>query len=408
MRSIRFWGMATRPNTDDPQNTRGHAAGAPHVYVGGMSDLDSPRLDPIQGVLEILRRASMTGTNKLGLLLTLLDLAPEKVRGNVRISKKEIAARYLEIHWEHGRPYGNTALRQTSAIKRRKDNTVSTDTTVMQEVHELRRLLRETERGDLRDRSLDVVKNYMAGTEWNDDWERALDKSLARVEKSLWKNPVRLLQKLPGDPDPFLFEFSAGHPDIAFLPGVAEDLTRFSGVLRPLVEFRFSELVAAINRDTITSPEHDIHTHLFGRDRIMPPDGIRRGLLKLQGRRCLLTDRRIRPSSSSLDHVIPWSRTRVSQIENFLMTTPSVNSSKADSLLGPVLVKKWMNHVTDQALAIQSLAQNYNWPTDLDRVRRVALHTYEALDPSTGVWNGTTGVQPLGEHGKATILKILS
>ena len=65
---------------------------------------DSFRLDPIQGILEIMERASMTGTNKLGLLLALLDLAPERIEDNRPIAREELTERYLDIHWEHARP----------------------------------------------------------------------------------------------------------------------------------------------------------------------------------------------------------------------------------------------------------------------------------------------------------------
>ena len=69
------------------------------ALVSSSSHDDPGTLDPIQGVLEILERASMTGTNKLGLLLVLLDFAPERTEGDQSISKKDLATRYLDIHW---------------------------------------------------------------------------------------------------------------------------------------------------------------------------------------------------------------------------------------------------------------------------------------------------------------------
>ena len=48
--------------------------------------------------------------------------------------------------------------------------------------------------------------------------------------------------------------------------------------------------------------------------------------------------------------------------------------------------------------------------TDLDSVRRVALHIYKAVDSSTGVWsseNGQHKVEPLGQEGKQTMLDLL-
>ena len=272
----------------------------------------------------------MTGTNKLGLLLALLDLAPETLRDNRPIARNELATRYLDLHWEHGRPYGDLVLRQSSARKSRSDKTIADDTTVMQEVHELRHLLQEMAHGEFQSQPLEVVRHKIGNTPNNKEWDDALNRSIAKIEKDLWRNPVEKLQNLPGKPEEFLFE--RDRHQIRFLDGVAEQLTRFSGVLRPLVQFRFAELVARINRENLNAPEHDIHEHLFGQDRIMPPDNMRAGLVKLQGRQCIFTGRQLERRHISLDHVIPWSRFRLSHIENFVMTTKGVNSSKADGL----------------------------------------------------------------------------
>lgn len=233
----------------------------------------------------------MTGTNKLGLLLALIDIAPEHVQDNQPISRRTLAERYLDLHWEHGRPYRDRMLRQSSSKKKRRDNTVADDTTVMQNVHELRDLLKKRSRGDIQHQSFEVVNHKMRSTEQKEDWKNALDRSLARIEKDLWRNPVERLQVLPGDPDPFLF--LNDNSQIQFLPNVAHELTRYSGVLRPLIEFRFAQLVAKINGEHLNALDFDIHEHLFGRDRMMPPDSVRTGLTELQGSKCILTGQQV-------------------------------------------------------------------------------------------------------------------
>ena len=347
----------------------------------------------------------MTGTNKLGLLLALIDIAPEHVQDNQPISRRTLAERYLDLHWEHGRPYRDRMLRQSSSKKKRRDNTVADDTTVMQNVHELRDLLKKRSRGDIQHQSFEVVNHKMRSTEQKEDWKKALDRSLARIEKDLWRNPVERLQVLPGNPDPFLF--LNNNSQIQFLPNVAHELTKYSGVLRPLIEFRFAQLVAKINGEHLNALDFDIHEHLFGRDRMMPPDSVRTGLTKLQGSKCILTGRQIPRKNRSLDHVIPWSRSRLSAIENFVITTSSVNSSKSDSLLGPDLIDRWLEYLDDNSEQIVELADANDWPTDVERVGSVALHIYETLDPAVGVWQGDDGVQPLGDEGKTRIIGAL-
>ena len=348
----------------------------------------------------------MTGTNKLGLLLAILDLAPERTEGDQSISRRDLATRYLDIHWEHGRPYGEVVLRQSSAKKRRNDDTFADDTTVMQQIRRLRSVLREQGYGKFNDSSFEIVRHQIRNTERKEDWEDALEEALTSIERDLWRNPVSKLQNLPGKPKPFLF--STLRDQIRFLDDVAESLTKFSGVLRPLIEFRFAELVAKINREGLNTDEYHIHEHLFNRDRSMPPKAIREGLIKLQQHRCIFTGHPLNLRSGSLDHVIPWSRTRLSLIENFVVTTKSANSSKSDSLLGPHLVQEWLDYIGGNSKEIEQLARTHGWPTDSSRVRNIALHVYEALDPATGVWYGKDeGVRPLGNDGKLKVVEEL-
>ena len=149
----------------------------------------------------------------------------------------------------------------------------------MQQVYQLREFLDEEGYGGLRDRSFEIVQHGIKGTD-KIQWNRALRKALVNIERDLWRNPVDKLQTLPGRPGPFLF--STHQREIQFLPDVARKLTRFSGVLRPLIEFRFAEYVAKINREHLSTDEYHIHEHLFDRERSMPPKGIRRRLIALQ------------------------------------------------------------------------------------------------------------------------------
>ena len=363
------------------------------------SNSSIPRLDPIEGVLEILTRGRMTGTNKLGLLLVLLDLAPTRVQDNQPISLDDIADRSLEIHWPHGRLYEQERLRQSSAKKKRSDDTLADDTKIMQRVHKMRELVKA-------ELPLEVVKERV-----NKQWKET-QKS---IEADLWRNPIDKLQNLPGDPPPFLyktFQLKKARK-IQFLPNVAATLTKFAGVLRPLIEYKFAEVVANINNKTLGTTVDQIHGHLFGSDRRMPPSGIRQGLLKIQNNRCIFSDKDLSSSPSSLDHVLPWSRIPLSHIENFVLTTPNINSSKSDILLAPEHLDKWIKHIKCHSHEIQKLAKKHKWPTDNTYVCEVAYSTYQVLSPSTGVWhydrkNQKGSVQPIGCDGKAEIDNLLS
>ena len=162
-----------------------------------------------------------------------------------------------------------------------------------------------------------------------------------------------------------------------------------------------------INREELQLPVDDVYSHLFGRERVMPPPEMRKRLVRIQDRRCIYTGARLSHGRESLDHVVPWSRARLSQIENFAMTSRSVNSSKSDSLLAPSVMERWVEHVERRSDDLQECAHDHGWMADLERVRDVARHIYRTVDSTTGVWSFEDGVEPLGTDGKEQMLHLL-
>lgn len=353
-----------------------------------------PKLDPIEGILAVLERGSTTGTNKFGLLLALIGLAP-LVGEHATLMTEQIAEKLIELHWDHTREYRHEApLRQVRSPN--KDNT-----TVLLEVIRLQQ-------------SVDGRLPFEQARIKIDDslWRKAV----IAVARGTAKNPLRLLQQLPGDPPPFLYEPVAGSWDqIRFIDGALESLVRYGRVLRDLIEFRFVRFVAEVNREQLgTSVEIQLHEHLFGVERHMPPTAMRHDLWILQQRRCLYTNAEVQDPAkkgqrgSSVDHVIPWNRIRLSAAENFTITTSAINSSKSDVLLSPELLSRWVEFLALQRTAIDAIANNYGWPSDPPRVVEIATAEYRHASPTTPVWGGQPGLRALGEAGRAKSLEILS
>jgi hypothetical protein len=65
-------------------------------------------------------------------------------------------------------------------------------------------------------------------------------------------------------------------PAIELLPGAGDDLLRLGPLIRPLIEVHWTRMVAEING--VASAELDLHHHLFGSDRILPPRPLRDGI----------------------------------------------------------------------------------------------------------------------------------
>ncbi len=73
-------------------------------------------------------------------------------------------------------------------------------------------------------------------------------------------------------------------PAVRLLPGAGDELVRLSPLIRPLGELHWTRMVAEING--VAKAELDLHRHLFGSERLMPPKPLRDGIAALQGNRC--------------------------------------------------------------------------------------------------------------------------
>lgn len=350
-------------------------------------------LDPIEGVLAILNDGAATGTNKMGLLLALIDIAPV-VGETACIDVSLIAEKLIELHWDHARPYGEQPLRQVASGNR-------SYTTVILEVMKLRETLGN-------DMSFEVARPRIREQDWR--------VALSAVTRATAKNPLPLLQRLPGNPPPFLYEYdvgAAGTGKIRFVDGALDALIRYGPVLRDLVEFRFVRFVVNVNFKSLGfSAEDQIAEHLFGSKRHMPPQAMRHELWMLQGGRCIYTGQRLSDpwqanSLTSIDHVIPWKRVRLSAVENLLVTSSSTNSVKKATLLAPAMLSRWLAYLFERGEALSLVAESFGWPSDYRRVLAVAHAQYAHAKPTSPVWNGLEGISPLGDRGQVESVNML-
>jgi len=196
-------------------------------------------------------------------------------------------------------------------------------------------------------------------------------------------------------------------------PESIDALVRYGEVLRELIEFKFVRFVTQANKISIGgSVEDAVAEYLFGTTRLMPPMSARRELWELQGRRCLytgsaLSDPAARDGASSVDHVIPWKRTRVSAIENFVITAKQVNSSKGAILPAPVVVSRWVNYLIATDRTMTAIAARNGCASNLARVAAVALSQYRHATAATPVWDPAVGVHVLSAEGRSAAIEAL-
>ena len=340
-------------------------------------------LSPVEGVLAVLSEGAATGTNKYGLLLALLDLAPEVDPVTRQLDYDTLAWRTLQLHWDHARPFNdNVPLRQVRSGNREQ-------LVVVTEAQRLSELSGEP------GISFERARLMVPEAEWQ--------ASVRRVRASVSAWPVKHLQNLPGESGPFLYDVGRGY--LVFLPGVLEDLIAFAPVLRELVESRFVQFVMRANGASFA--ELALREHLFGAQRHSPSAEIRAALSDLQHGRCLYSGQVLtQASTTALDHVMPWARTRLSALANFAVVDARLNSSKSDALLAPEPLRLWVDHLDRHGSHIAEIGDRYEWPTELGRVRQVAHALYRAARPGAATWS-VDGLQPLTDGDRRRALDLL-
>ena len=341
-------------------------------------------LSPVEGILTILQRGNVTGTNKFGLLLALIDLAPQIDPETRDLEFTDLALKLLEIHWDHVREYaGNgSPLRQVSSGNKANSQ-------VIVQVQRLRAL------SDGTDLSFEMARKVLPAAEWNI--------SINRVARDTARNPVAKLQTIRGtDEAPFLFNPANAGSSLVLFDGVRESLTTFGPLLRALIEARFVEQVMRMNSPIFE--QVSLHEFLFSDSRHMPSAGFREKLRDIQDGRCFYTGSKLGykqvGKGDQLDHVLPWSRVRLSTAENFVLASSTANNAKRAMLLSEGFLRRWLDHLALHQAELEAAAQEHLWVSDRARTLRVAESLY-LLTPTGAVLWQPAFKAPLDESSRA-------
>jgi hypothetical protein len=145
-------------------------------------------------------------------------------------------------------------------------------------------------------------------------------------------------------------------------------------------------MVAEING--VASAELDLHRHLFGSDRILPPRPLREGIAVLQDGRCFYCHGPL-GSTPEADHFIPRIRCGIDAAENLVLADRRCNNGKRDLFPGPAHVTVWARGNQRHDTALAGLATDTRWDTDPAATRAVARSIYSHLPRSRALlWLG--------------------
>ena len=337
---------------------------------------------PIEGIIAVLDEGAYTGTNKLALLLALIDLAPRIGERNY-IEHRELAEYLMELQWGH-----TDNFQDKPAPKQLTASNIE-DQKVLIEIKRIKNLVGA--------KNFHQAKADCPNKEWN--------KSITAITAMLKKNPIPKLQTISKKKFEFLYYVKDQNAKISLFPESKQALIEYGGVLRSLVETRFVRFVSQTNykQDTFANLE----VYLFGADRFMPPPRMRKALFEVQAGKCIYTKKKLIQATMQVDHVLPWSRNPISHIENFALTSKELNGRKSNLLPSKELIENWMAFEIQNRNALEEIAKEFNWPADLGVVSRSLRSIYAQVPDGTPIFSPSE-VTPLSASKRKTILNLLT
>jgi hypothetical protein len=192
-------------------------------------------------------------------------------------------------------------------------------------------------------------------------------------------------------------------PAIHLLPGAGDELVRLGPLIRPLVELHWTRMVAEING--VAKTELGLHRHLFGSDRVIPPNTLRDGLAALQDNCCFYCYGTL-GATPEADHFIPRVRCGIDAVENLVLADRRCNNDKRDLLPGPPHLTAWARRNDDHGVVLAELARTSRWESDPKATAAVARSIYGHLpEGRTPLW---LGVKKIGDVKRAAALAALA
>jgi len=333
-------------------------------------------------VLAILDEGGFSATYKFALFTAILDLCIEKttVHGTPpeTLTTRQLADKVIDLYWSHVTPYGSLGtLRQGGGH--------GEQATIVWRI--------ERARAQWADGQTDT--SFRARLAHSLLFRELVD----FVEWKLIEMPIPRLQVLGRQEDRFLYEYNwprdirrsivtshqrgtaAGFDNRLLLrPGVAAQLVRLNGLLRPLFYREWAVMVARLNR----LPEAQLERFLFGSERTSL-EAVRSPLRDLQDNRCFYCEGRV-TGPVDVDHFIPWSRYPDDGLDNLVAAHPKCNNSKRDFLAAADHVERWTDRTRARDGELTGVAREAGWPRDTKRSESVAAAIYLRLPEAARLW----------------------
>lgn len=297
----------------------------------------------------LFAEGDFTATYKFALLIALADIAVECGRDDgdsLQVNHGAIAAAFIELFWQQTAPYtcgreGNEpgVLAQNNGAQAAVVNAI-----------------------------IQFRQQHPAATAQSAKTLTAYRGLLQQVAHTVSAQPVRYLQNLGGQHDPFLYERLPGA--VLLKPGIAYCLRRFQPLVQQLAR---SHWVAHVKRNRLNLPilgeADDLESFLFETPR-QALAIIGTGLRRLTDSHCFYCDAKVH--DADVDHFMPFSTYPRDLIHNFVLTHPACNRSKSDTLAARPHLERWWGYINRHDDALREIGDKAGRISDLTSTRAVA------------------------------------
>jgi 5-methylcytosine-specific restriction endonuclease McrA len=341
-------------------------------------------------LIALLDEGAFTATYKYALLLALLDSCLEGTTATGApprsLATADIARRVTELYWPQTNLYagldGAGLLRQNASGQA-----------------EIVRAIRRFREKHAPDPST-PLSEARAGAPLQ--FAALLD----AVEWKLIEMPLPRLQVMGGVHDPFIYrigwtkdvtraEVRAPGLDarVYFVDRAAEYLVQLGGLLRPLIEAKWTNRILRFNRRVVS--DAGLPEFLFGAERTSLA-AVRPVLRELQSGRCFYCGGELR-AAADVDHFVPWARWPDNGLENLVAAHPGCNASKRDFLAATRHLEAWLPRFDGESAAgraLRAAAAGLTWDAHPQRTLSVARAIYLRVPQTARLWLARDAFEP--------------
>jgi 5-methylcytosine-specific restriction endonuclease McrA len=331
-------------------------------------------------IQRIFTEGEFTATYKFALLVSLAELAIEVPQldgeSELELSIRSIATKFIELYWRQSFEYvAGRPGTKTGVLVQNLGNQAA----VVNAIRDFRSSARP--------------KGASLAAARHTDEFRTL---VSRVAAVVSAQPLSFLQNFGGKTDEFLY--TRGRPGFILLrAGVPYCLQRFQPLIQQLARSHWVDHIKGNRRNAqILGGISDLESFLFSTSRgTLSLYGDR--LRKVFGAACFYCGSSL--TEAEVDHFVPFSAYPRDLGHNFVLSHPTCNQSKSDSLAAYDHLARWLERNDRWRQEIAEVAEECGLVHEADATRTIADWSYRSgCDVQGLAWVAKRHYEPIGQR----------